>query len=219
MALTFQQVSIDRSIEQLRSGHLDLVLTLFKTPERERHIRYGQTPLLSVHAGFCTREDINTHPLTKNTRLAHIRGTIVPQELKVLELHPVTGNNMQVRMLQMLKKGRVDAIYSPKPEIFLLTAYLGNMEPPQHCYEIRGSRVPIFLGYSKELPLEIMRRIEASLEARVKEEDFDRYLQRRLHAFEMKSPTVMVIDPPRWPLKSNASSVKSTPSLQSSPDK
>jgi ABC-type amino acid transport substrate-binding protein len=202
MPLNFQQVSIDRSIEQLKSGHLDLVLTLFKTPERERHIRYGRIPLLSVNAGFCTREDIDKHPLTHSTRLAHIRGTIVPQELKILDLHPVTGDNMQVRLLQMLKKGRVDAIFSPKPEIFLLTAYLANMEPPKYCYELRGSRVPIFLGFSKELPMETVRKIEASLEIRVQEEEFDHYLKRRLNDFGMKSPTVQLIDPPRLPSKS-----------------
>ncbi|HYX37710.1 MAG TPA: transporter substrate-binding domain-containing protein [Oligoflexus sp.] len=195
MPLIFQNLSIDRSLEELKNNQLDLVLTLFKTPERERWVQFSRQPLLTVANGFCTESDIELRPLTAESRLAHVRGTVVPPALQFLKRVPVSGDKAQIRMVQMLSKKRVEAIYSPKPEILMFVAHEAGLGQSLFCYELRKSRIAIHIGFSKDLPASTIQKIEESLERKIQDEAFDDYLGKRLQSIGAKKPVLKEFDP------------------------
>lgn len=199
MPLKFHLVSINRSLEQLRGDHLDVVLTLFKTAEREPFVRFSVQPVLSLGSGFCTSVDLRIKPLTHKSRLVHVSGTVIPPSLRNLELLPVTGEKAQIRMLQMLVKGRVQAIYSPHPETLMMAAHQANIKVSLSCYEIKNSRMPVYLGFSRNLPLRTVRKLEDALNKKLRAEMFDAFLKRRLAERGITPPTVRVIDPSELP--------------------
>jgi len=199
LPLNYHLVSIARSLEQLRSNHLDLVLTLFKAPEREVYTRYSSQPLLWLNSGFCTITDIRKKSLSLSTRLVHVRGTVLPPALQTLVLVPVSGDNAQLRMLQMLLKGRVDAIYSPKPEVIMLAAYQAKIAAPLTCYELKNSRMPVYLGFSKGLTATLVQKIEVALQKKIQTEDFDAFLRRRMIEAGTTPPAVELIAPSELP--------------------
>lgn len=194
LPLKFHLLSINRSLEQLRSHHIDLVLTLFKTKEREAYVRFSAQPLLTFNSGFCTNGDYQKKPLDLTSRLAHVRGTVIPPALQKLELIPVTGENAQIRMLQMLIKGRVQAIYSPQPEIFIMAAHQAQIKISLTCYEISKSRMPIYFGYSRDLPQHLLEKLENAFQKKLSAEDFDAFLKRRLVEAGIKPPLIHDID-------------------------
>ncbi len=199
LPLRYHLVSINRSLEQLRGHHLDLVLTLFKTADREPFVRFSDQPVFTFASGFCTNVELQSKPLTVKSRLVHVRGTVIPPALRHLELLPVTGDKAQIRMLQMLIKGRVQAIYSPHPEILIMAAHQSQIKTSLVCYEIKNSRMPIYLGFSKSLPLPIVRKMEEALQKKRLTETFDAFLRRRLSETGITPPTIQIIDASELP--------------------
>jgi hypothetical protein len=190
----YHLVSINRSLEQLRGDHLDLVLTLFKTPERESFIRFSSLPILSFGSGFCTNAAFQKKPLNLSSRLVHVRGTVIPPELRKLELVPVTGEKAQIRMLQMLIKGRVQAVYSPQPEILIMAAHQAMIKAELSCYELKDHRMPVYLGYSRKLPLALVQKLESALQQKLQIESFEGFLRKRMIERGISPPIIHMID-------------------------
>jgi ABC-type amino acid transport substrate-binding protein len=197
LPLEFASVSINRAVEQLRSHQVDLVVSLYKTPERARFVQYSQNPLLFLSQGFCMLTPMRQKPLNAQTRMAFVQGTVVPQSLQHMVLTPVSGDNSQVRMLQMMMKGRVDAVQSPMPGVMILAAHKAGLAIKQNCYELKESRQPLFLAFSKATSREIVQKMEGALQKAVQTEDFDKFLRRRFQMAGIKPPAVEVIDPAR----------------------
>ncbi|MDQ3232751.1 MAG: transporter substrate-binding domain-containing protein [Pseudobdellovibrionaceae bacterium] len=201
MTPQYHEVSIKRSLEELRNKRLDMVLTLFKTPERESFVHFSERPLLSVGSGFCARFDIRKKPLKVSSRLAHVSGTVIPVALKGMVQLPVSGNDAQIRMLQLMQTGRVDLIYNPKPEILIVAARLAHISIKLHCYELKNSKMPIYFGFSRDLPIEITQRIEESLKKALQKESFDQYLKKRWAKAGIAYPSVSLIGPSHLPAR------------------
>jgi polar amino acid transport system substrate-binding protein len=195
----YREVSINRSLEQLRNQRLDIVLTLFKSKEREAFVRFSKEPLLWVTNGFCTKEDVRKKPLTAASRLAHVRGTLIPTVLSSLEPIPVNTEKAQVRMLQMLMRNRVDAIYSPKPQVIMLAAQIAQITTPLYCYELKADPVAIYFGFSKKMDDGLVQRIENALHKALHQEDFDNYLKKRLSGSIFRVDELQTIDPSALP--------------------
>ncbi len=200
MSPRYHEVSIERSLQELRNKRLDMVLTLFKTPERDSFVHFRERPLLSVGSGFCTRFDIRKMPLKLSSRLAHVSGTIIPMALKGMVQRPVSGNDAQIRMLQLILNGRVDVIYNPKPEILIVAARQAHISIKLYCYELKNSKMPIYFGFSRDLPMEITQRIEESLKKSLQKESFDQYLKKRWAKAGIAYPPVSEIDPSHLPV-------------------
>lgn len=197
--LNFEDVSINRALVQLKSKQLDVVLTLFKDSQRETQIAFSKYPLLSVSAGFCMLKNRHESPLRSSSVMAHVQGTPIPKEIRGLQLLAVSGGKVQLRMLQMLQKGRVAAIYSPKPEILILANVQARMGLNLICYEIRNTRQAIYLGYAKGLPQAITGRIDEALHQKLLEEDFDSFLRRHLQETGLAHPNIEIIPPELMP--------------------
>ncbi|WP_141732767.1 substrate-binding periplasmic protein [Oligoflexus tunisiensis] len=195
LPLQYQAVSIGRSLEQLRSNRLDLVLMLFRTPERAAYTRYSRLPLLWLNVGVCTRTELHKQPLASSSRLVHVRGALLPSVLRDLPRLPVSGENAQLRMLQMLLKNRVDAIYTPKPEALLLAAHQAGIEAALHCYEFKNIRMAMHLGFARNLPADVVQRLEDALQKKLQTESFENFLERRLAENGIASPPLELIDP------------------------
>jgi ABC-type amino acid transport substrate-binding protein len=193
--LNFEEVSINRALVQLKSQQLDVVLTLFKDAQRESQIAFSKYPLLSVSAGFCMLKNRHESPLRSSSVIAHVQGTLIPKEIRGLTLLAVSGGKVQLRMLQMLQKGRVAAIYSPKPEVLILANAQARMGLNLICYEIRNTRQAIYLGYAKGLSQALTERIDEALHQKLLEESFDSFLRRHLQETGLAQPHIEIIPP------------------------
>ncbi|WP_141733907.1 substrate-binding periplasmic protein [Oligoflexus tunisiensis] len=199
LPLTFQTVPINRSVEQLRNQQLDIMLVLYKTPDREKSVLYAQEPLLHLGQGFCTAVPMELKPLHAGSRLAYVRGTVIPKALQGMTQFPVAGDRAQERMLQMLHKGRVDAVHSPMPGVLVLAAQHANIQVALHCYEIKNTRLPVYLGFSKGLPTALKRKLEIMQQKRIAKEDFDTFVKRRFMSQGFTYPPVTFIESSQLP--------------------
>ena len=188
----FRQMSINRSLEELKINKLDMVLTLFKTEERQEFVRFTKDPLLVAEVGICTLLDLNHSALTSNMRLVHVQGTILPATLQKLKLFPINSEKVQIRMLQMLIKNRIDAIYSPLPEVIHFAARDLKFKQPLHCYHIKNESMPIYFGFSAKIDPLLFNKIEKVLQKSIQEEDFDQFLQKKLLKAGITYPPVGV---------------------------
>jgi ABC-type amino acid transport substrate-binding protein len=197
--LVFHKVPVNRATEQLRNQHLDIMLVLYKTAEREKSVLYAEQPLLHLGQGFCTQVPIAEKPLSASSRLAYMRGTVIPDALRGMALVPVTGERAQERMLQMLNKERVDAVHSPMPGILVLASRHAKIEMALHCYEIRNTRMPVHIGFSSGLAPELRKKLESMQQKRIAQEDFDSFVKHRLASQGLIYPPVVFIDDAQLP--------------------
>jgi hypothetical protein len=200
LPLQYHSVSIGRSLEQLHTNRLDLVLMLIRTPERASYTRYSRFPLLFLKAGICTKTEIQKQALTPASRVAHVRGALVPPALRGLKRLPVSGKNSQLRMIQMLAKNRVDAIFSLKPEGILLAAHQAGIDTPLHCYELKNIQMAMHLGFAWNLPAEIVQKLDDALLKKLQIESFDSFLQRRMTESGIAVQALETIDPTEFQL-------------------
>jgi ABC-type amino acid transport substrate-binding protein len=194
LPLQYSGVSINRAVEMLRATQVDVVVSLYKTKERGKFIRYSQKPLLALSDGVCTLSPLRQKTLTTQSRLGFVQGTIVPQELRYMVQSAVSGENSQLRMLQMLEKGRVDAIHSPMPAVMILAAHHAGLNLKQYCYELKGQRRPVYLAFSKLVSKDVVRKIDEALQKKVQAEDFDTFMKRRFIESGIQNPGIEVID-------------------------
>lgn len=187
--LEWKSVSISRAVEDLKSDNLDLVLTLFKTPARENVLRFSQSPLMNSAGGLCMLKTLSRLPLFKALRIVHIQGTLVPPALSQHSFVPITSNQAQERMILMLKSARADAVFSPRPEIIVLSAAEAGFDDKLKCFVFSDEKVPIYLASSRKFSSQIWRSIDQKLDSRI--ESFDDFLQRKLKA---ASPLALPIE-------------------------
>jgi ABC-type amino acid transport substrate-binding protein len=194
MPLQYSGVSINRAVELLRTRQVDVVVSLYKTAERSKFVRYSQKPLLALPDGVCTLSPLRQKALSSQSRLGYVQGTVVPQELQFMVQSPVSGENSQLRMLQMMEKGRLDAIHSPMPAVMILAAHLAGLNLKQYCYELKDYRRHVYLAFSKSTSREIVRKIDEALLKKIQTENFDSFMKRRFAETGIKHPEIERID-------------------------
>jgi ABC-type amino acid transport substrate-binding protein len=197
--IVFHKVPVNRAAEQLRNHHLDIMLVLYKTEAREKSVLYADEPLLHLGQGFCTHQPLEKKPLTSSSRLAYVRGTVIPASLHGMSEFPVTGDRTQERMLQMLNKGRVDAVHSPMPGVLILAAQNAKLNIALYCYEIKDTRLPVYIAFSSSLEPALRKKLESMQKKRLAEEDFDSFVKRRLTSQGLVYPPVTLIEASQLP--------------------
>jgi hypothetical protein len=108
---------------------------------------------------------------------------------------PVSGEKAQERMLQMLMKGRVDLIQAPMPEVMIFAAHRVGYPIQLFCYELKGTRIPVFVAFAKSVSRTIVSKFDAALQRKIAVEDFERYRQRRFEELGIRTQELEVLDP------------------------
>lgn len=108
-----------RAYTMARNGEC-LLMAVWRNDERDALLRYS-LPVARMQLGFFVRADRGTEPLAADAQVAVERGSYLPPELTTgsYRLNPVVDRRPA---LQMLKLGRVDAVFSERASFEYLLA-------------------------------------------------------------------------------------------------
>jgi hypothetical protein len=81
------------------------------------------------------------------------------------------------------------------PGLMVLAAHRAKMNINLNCYELKHSRQPVYLGFSKSVRKDIRIKMEEALQKKLQAEDFEGFMKRRFQESGIKYPVVEVIDP------------------------
>lgn len=100
-----------RAYAMARNGEC-LLMAVWRNDERDALLRYS-LPVARMQLGFFVRAERGTEPLAADAQVAVERGSYLPAELTSgsYRLHPVVDRRPA---LQLLKLGRVDAVFSER---------------------------------------------------------------------------------------------------------
>jgi ABC-type amino acid transport substrate-binding protein len=133
-----------RAIAELNSGNVDMVLPI---DEPDVSLNKLSPPLFLVVPGLCFKKAnfipiLSTPKRLDNLKVAHAAGlNIVPTLVNSkAKLNPLSGTDVIVRGTQMLKAGRIDALYHSNP-----VALYHHRNP--HAKEVACSN---FYGYTSK---------------------------------------------------------------------
>ncbi|MGL4318055.1 MAG: substrate-binding periplasmic protein [Pseudomonas sp.] len=118
--VTFNQYPLPRLLKMLEEGHLQMILIMGKTAERETRFHYPSSPMLTTSPVLAM---LKQHPLQQ------IRGIedLLPLKIgvwqegyfspllrnKQLHLAPLSGDQVVLKGLRMIVAGRIDGFYFP----------------------------------------------------------------------------------------------------------
>lgn len=108
-----------RAYTMARNGEC-LLMAVWRNDERDALLRYS-LPVARMQLGFFVRAERGTEPLAADAQVAVERGSYLPPELTggSYRLHPVVDRRPA---LQLLKLGRVDAVFSERASFEYLLA-------------------------------------------------------------------------------------------------
>lgn len=176
-----------RALIQLQQGQLDVFLTLLHTPERAQQINYSEVPIFQAQSAVCSKPGAFQVPPRSPLRIAHFLSTVIPPALQAHELVPVTPEEVTQRMLTMLDKGRIDAIYYVYPEVLALSLAATNTRLELECRVFQEFSMHVYLGISKKLPADRQRRLNEALRKEKALHDFRTYIDSLLRSANVKN--------------------------------
>lgn len=169
--------TIGRNLIELENNNIDISLTVFKTPEREKKIKFSSIPLQNIFMGICGLEKYDL-PIAKKLKIGHVQDTVILDELKHHTLVSLSSNRVQERMLTMLFQKKVDFVYIPNPKTFMNLALM--KDKTVYCYEFVDKEMPIYMAYSPKMDLAVYQAIETRLIEKKKNNSFEKFLNEKL---------------------------------------
>lgn len=118
--VSYQAYPLSRLLQMLDEGKLDAALFLARNPEREKRFVYPQIPLITTQSIFVVSQLSRFHKASDITREhsltigvwkgGYYSPTLSNSDNKLIRL---SGNNVALRGLESVIRGRFDAFYSP----------------------------------------------------------------------------------------------------------
>lgn len=186
-SVDWRNLPTHRSLIQLQKGELDVSLTLLHSPERAQLINYSEVPIFRAHGAVCSKPGAFPMPPRSPLRIAHFLSTVLPSVLSHHDLVPVTPDEITQRMLTMLDKGRIDAIYYVYPEVLALSLAATNTPMELECRVFQEVEMPVYMGYSKKMSADSQRRLNAALREETERHDFRTYIDSLLKSAKIKN--------------------------------
>jgi ABC-type amino acid transport substrate-binding protein len=184
--LDWRDLPTHRGLIQLQQGQLDVFLTLLYSPERAQLINYSDVPIFQAQGAVCSKPGAFQLPPRAPLRIAHFLSTVIPPALKKHDLVPVTPEEVTQRMLTMLDKGRIDAIYYVYPEVLALSLAATNTPLHLECRVFQEFGMPVYMAYSKKMSADGQRRLNAALQDEKERHDFRTYIDSLLKSANVK---------------------------------
>jgi hypothetical protein len=107
------------------------------------------------------------------------------------QLIPVAPTDVTKRLLELLEKDRVDAIFYANPEI--LGLFQAELKGPLEleCRLLEDANAAVYMAFSKSLPAHIEARLNSSLKKLKVRKDFARHLQNLLETIDVSHLKVL----------------------------
>jgi hypothetical protein len=176
-----------RALVQLQQGQLDVFLTLLHSPERAQLINYSEVPIFQAQGAVCSKPGAYQIPPRFPLRIAHFLSTVIPPVLEAHDLVPVSPEEVTQRMLTMLDKGRIDAIYYVYPDVLALSLATTHSPLELECRVFQEFGMHVYMGFSKKLPADRQRRLNAALREEKELLDFRTYIDGLLKSVNVKN--------------------------------
>jgi ABC-type amino acid transport substrate-binding protein len=176
-----------RALLQLQQGQLDAFLTFLHSPERAQLINYSEVPIFLAQGAVCSKPGAFQLPPRAPLRIAHFLSTVIPPVLQAHDLVPVTPEEVTQRMLIMLDKGRIDAIYYVYPDILALSLAATNTPLELECRVFQEFGMHVYMAFSKKLPADRLKRLNAALREQKELLDFRTYIDGLLKSANIKN--------------------------------
>lgn len=176
-----------RALLQLQQGQLDAFLTLLHTPERAQQINYSEVPIFQAQGAVCSKPGAFQLPPRFPLRIVHFLSTVIPPALQAHDLVPVTPEEVTQRMLTMLEKGRIDAIYYVYPDVLALSLATTNTPMELECRVFQEFGMHVYMGFSKKLSADRQRRLNKALLEEKELHDFRTYIDSLLKYANVKN--------------------------------
>ncbi len=183
----WRQLATHRALIQLQQGQLDTFFTLLQTAERAALVDYSSVPLIHAQSAVCSKPGAIQLPSKKALRIAHFLSTVIPKALQSHDLIPVTPEEVTQRMLTMLEKDRVDAIFYVYPEVLALSLAQTKSDLKLECHVFKEFSMDVYMGYSKLMNIGMRRKLDAALVEQVSAHDFRTYINSLLKEARVKN--------------------------------
>jgi ABC-type amino acid transport substrate-binding protein len=158
----------------LESNRIDAVLMLAKNEARSKDFVYPSAPMFTVIPAIAvlSNSELKTIDQVVNTdslvigvwRGGYHSPTLDKNKNTIIEL---TGNNIASRGLEILARGKIDALFSPDSESIVYTAKKNDMGKKITIFPITNEPIEVYSVFSKKSAKTYLKRYEDAL-AKVK---------------------------------------------------
>lgn len=165
-----EALPLDRLLQNLRDGQLDVAVALGKNPERERYLDYPEQPFYWMHSSLMVLkssplQQIKTAEELKPLKIGvYSNGYLSPllrnPQLKTYKLY---GSNLIYRSYQMLELHRFDAMYSPDQFDFKGEAIAYHFLDSIRILRLPEPPIGLYTAFSKKTDPDLIKRYEQSL--------------------------------------------------------
>ena len=172
VSLTIQKeaLPLDRLLQNLRNGQLDVAVALGKNPEREGFLTYPEQPFYWMHPSLMVLKSSPLQQVKTAEELNHLKigiysnGYLSPllrnPQLKTYKLY---GSNLIYRSYQMLEHNRFDAMYSPDQFDFKGEAIAYNFLDKIRILPLPEPPIGLYTAFSKKTDPQLIKRYEQNL--------------------------------------------------------
>lgn len=172
MQFEVQRAPWARGLAALEQGTADLMTGLARTPERERYIRYLDTPYYTCSPRFYA----NPALATRLSDYASLRGLRIGYVLESAYFQPFdadqalnkVGVSNEHQLLEMLARGRIDALVGTDCQVDYSLLDPGLAGRIVKAAFQPGVRTELYIGFSRKR-LERMPELAAALESLLRE--------------------------------------------------
>lgn len=174
--IRFEQLPLARLLRQLQSGQTDVALFIAKTPEREATFFYPKQPFYVAQPSVVVS---STSPLLHIKSVTDIlpltigvmSGVVLSASMREpgLKLFNVSGGDVYSRSLQMLGRGRLDAVYCPDPKVLFSAAESLGMQEKIRILKLPDAGNGTYYAFSPGAAKIFALRYAQALESVVRE--------------------------------------------------
>jgi polar amino acid transport system substrate-binding protein len=146
-----------RCLEFMRSGRADLITGVAHNPKRAKFIRYSRASYHSVSPAFYVREgrgkEIRSYADLSGVTIGHSLQSVYFEPFDSDDALQKIGVSTEKQLIQMLARGRLDAIIGTNANVEYDIAVMGLRGKIERTVYQPEKRTRLYLGISRKSPL------------------------------------------------------------------
>ncbi len=183
----FQALPLIRLISMMAQNEVDIALYLGKNETRSKLLQYASTPLFMmrpsviVKKGRYTTSELNADNVKQMNICVWKEGYHSPLiTTHAKEITEMTGMNISTRCIGMVKRGRLDAFYSPDHLTLHYEILLSKLEDQLEVIALEGPEIGLFTTFSPKTAPEFIQRFDQALQQLSSEVSYMDFYQQQL---------------------------------------
>lgn len=169
LSIQKEPLPLDRLLQNLRDGQLDVAVALGKNPEREGFLTYPEQPFYWMHPSLMvlassSLQQVKTAEELKLLKIGiYSKGYLSPLlRNPQLNTHKLYGSDLIYRSYQMLRLNRFDAMYSPDQFDFQAEAIAFHFFDQIRILRLPEPPIGLYTAFSKKANPNLIKRYEQS---------------------------------------------------------